>query len=297
MTVSPHRPSIGPWWLRPLLLAGIALLLLAWLSWHVQPDGYLRVTFLDLDGDAVLIRTPGGQAILVDGGADPTALALALGQQLPFWQRSFDAVILTQDSPHRLPGQIAALRRYRADVVLAPAELHAQGLTDEWQQIVATQRPRVYQARTGQQLLVDGVRLKVLAADELATQSGIALELIYGEIRMVLDLAGGQRDDALFLEQAHPVTVLVYPWQRDLPPSLLEAWQPQAIIFTRGYETVHPTQQTFYERAQWKPDLYHQLYHPDLHGTIQLVSDGQVVLLQSEQLSHQQRLQRAATQR
>src|SRR5260370_7608991 len=46
------------------------------------------------DGQAVLIRGPNG-AILIDGGPSPARLSDELGSQLPPWQRSIDALVIT----------------------------------------------------------------------------------------------------------------------------------------------------------------------------------------------------------
>jgi competence protein ComEC len=56
----------------------------------------LRVTVLDVgNGVAVLIRPPGGGAVLVDGGSDGAALLSALGRALSPLDRHLDAVVLT----------------------------------------------------------------------------------------------------------------------------------------------------------------------------------------------------------
>src|SRR5207237_7278804 len=91
------------------------------------------VVFLETKGDAALIQTPAGGYVLIDGGADPTALATGLGRRMPFWRRTLDVVVLTSRDSMHLPGQIAALARYRAGLALAPPEVGKEGaLLAEW---------------------------------------------------------------------------------------------------------------------------------------------------------------------
>jgi len=58
----------------------------------------LEVDFLDVgQGDAILIKSPFGQNILIDGGADSKVIA-ELDNNLPFWDKQIDLIILTH--PH-----------------------------------------------------------------------------------------------------------------------------------------------------------------------------------------------------
>ncbi|HUS82038.1 MAG TPA: ComEC/Rec2 family competence protein, partial [Dehalococcoidia bacterium] len=66
------------------------------------PDGRLTVEVFDVgQGDSILIRTPDGQKLLVDGGPDGGVVEQALGEALPFWDQKLDMVLLTHpDSDH-----------------------------------------------------------------------------------------------------------------------------------------------------------------------------------------------------
>jgi len=119
---SLHRQSARRAWstLRarpstPLLLGGpLVVALLAWLAVLQLPDRLLHVAFLDVgQGDAILVTTPHGQQILVDGGPSPTALTSALGRQMPFWDRSLDLVIMTHPDSDHITGLVEVLGRYR----------------------------------------------------------------------------------------------------------------------------------------------------------------------------------------
>lgn len=83
--------------------------------------GSLKVYFFDVgQGDSILIRTPEGKDILIDGGPN-SAVIESLGKALPFWDRHIDMVILTHPHDDHILGLYDVLKRYRVDQVLEPS--------------------------------------------------------------------------------------------------------------------------------------------------------------------------------
>jgi len=68
-------------------------------------------------GDAILIKSRGGEIILVDGGPDLSILK-KLGLILPFWQRKIDYLILSHPHDDHLFGLIEVWRRYQVEHIL-----------------------------------------------------------------------------------------------------------------------------------------------------------------------------------
>ncbi len=78
-------------------ILGIAIAGLLWAMALARPDGKLHVWYLAVgEGNAVLIQTPNGAHLLIDGGENPTRLRAALGDHLPFYKRDLDMLIITQ---------------------------------------------------------------------------------------------------------------------------------------------------------------------------------------------------------
>jgi len=78
----------------------------------------LKVYFLDVgQGDAVLIRTPSHQTVLIDGGPDNSVI-YKLGKYLPFWERKIDLIILTHPHADHLTGLIEVLKRYKVERIV-----------------------------------------------------------------------------------------------------------------------------------------------------------------------------------
>jgi competence protein ComEC len=73
---------------------------------------YLKVVFCDVgQGDATYIRTPEGNDILIDAGPDNSVL-LCLSENMPFWDKSLDLVILTHPDSDHYSGLIPVAREY-----------------------------------------------------------------------------------------------------------------------------------------------------------------------------------------
>jgi beta-lactamase superfamily II metal-dependent hydrolase len=69
----------------------------------------LRVSFLRIgSGDAIFIQSPAGNQILIDGGSNNTILG-ALGSMIPFYNRTLDAVMVTDTSNKNAIGGIPAV--------------------------------------------------------------------------------------------------------------------------------------------------------------------------------------------
>ena len=77
----------------------------------------LKIIFLNVgQGDAILIRTPKNQNILIDGGPDK-GIIYKLNQYLPFYERKIDLAILTHPDPDHLNGLVEVLKRYQVNKI------------------------------------------------------------------------------------------------------------------------------------------------------------------------------------
>jgi hypothetical protein len=256
---------------RPLILRGLALAAaLAAVAAQQRPDGRLRLIFPALGGDALIIQSPTGRHTLVDGGSDPAGLAVVLGRALPFWQRDLRLVLLTSADSRRMPGQIAALQRYRAQqLIAAPAVASARGAVfREWQRLVGLQRIALRAARVGQRIDLGGAALRILAADD----RGVVLRVEYGATAALLAHASDPQQEQALLDtrRLRPVDLLTFPWERDPRIAFVEALRPRWIHFTTGFHTDRPVELTYRDRAVGMA----RLSHTANDGAVTWVSDG-----------------------
>lgn len=100
-------------YLRRYLLPGLAflLILLAYLL-RLGPDGRVHIWLISPPVSGMLLRTPGGEAMLLDGGSDPVALRVFLGRHMSPLTRHLALAVLTETSDLALATQAEALERY-----------------------------------------------------------------------------------------------------------------------------------------------------------------------------------------
>lgn len=236
--------------------AGVAILAaLVWAAALQMPDGRLHVHFLSVgEGDAILIRTPGGRTVLVDGGSDPARLLSEVGKRLPFWDRKIDLVALTHPHADHAGGLIGAIERYNVGLFVEGRS----GATPEYKACIAALQAKGVPAITaapGQKFVLD---------------EGVALEALYpspqtecdsqNDCSLVLRLSMGNASFLLpgDLEEMGQIALMN---ERDIPASLvlkvphhggehalfegfLAAASPQIAVIQSGPRTAtdpHPT--------------------------------------------------------
>ncbi len=155
---------------------GMALVVLAAASlvvWQVvltAPDGGLHLVVLDVaqpgfTGDAILIQTPGGRRVLVDGGPSASLLSEALGRRLPLTERRLDWLVVAAAGDEQLQALPRSLERFPVGNVLWSGPPSGSRAARDLQASFAQAQTPVTVAQTGQSLgLGDGAVLQVLAA-------------------------------------------------------------------------------------------------------------------------------------
>jgi competence protein ComEC len=99
------------------VLLGIAYFLVL-SEFEKMPDDNLHIVMMDVgQGEAMLIRTPSNQHILIDGGPDYSILE-RLGEELSFFKRDIDLVILTHPDSDHSTGLSRVLDRYKVKNIL-----------------------------------------------------------------------------------------------------------------------------------------------------------------------------------
>ena len=105
--------------LRPAPALGLLVAILLAVTVASRPDGQLHVITLDIgQGDAILVETPAGRTMLVDGGPDPELTLRRLGANLPFHARRIDLMVLSHPHQDHVAGLIEVLDRYRVGTLL-----------------------------------------------------------------------------------------------------------------------------------------------------------------------------------
>ncbi len=171
----------------------IGLLIFNILAWFVVYDlsqiRYLEVIFFDVgQGDAILIKTPQGHQILIDGGPGSVILE-KLGKELPFYDRAIDLVILTHPESDHLAGLFDVLRSYNVKNILWTGVVKDTSIFRKWQELISEENARIFIAKAGQRITAGKTNFEILfpfksLQDKLvkdANNSSIVLRLDFGE--------------------------------------------------------------------------------------------------------------------
>ncbi|MFP3853231.1 MAG: ComEC/Rec2 family competence protein [Anaerolineales bacterium] len=258
-----------PW---PLLVG--FLLLANYLAWHLvtdRPDGRLHLTLLDTGANpGVLIESPQGRRLLIDGGASSIKLGINLDERLSPFQRELDWIILTHPNEETAAGIAGLIERYLVGGALVVEPARSAAFQEISQSLNQMGRP-IGKIEDGQVLSLDrGISLRLEYLD-----SGSAIEVSYGRARYLL-LYGQPRawPDQLPQESRRPnVSALLLPASGDAnisPPSSVRALEPKIMLLAiEPGEARGLPARSLLDEMEGRPIL-----RTDQHGWIRLSTDG-----------------------
>ncbi|HZU67089.1 MAG TPA: ComEC/Rec2 family competence protein [Ktedonobacteraceae bacterium] len=182
--------------------AALIIVLVTAISVHAaQPAGRLTITFLHVgpsgqpaQGESILIQTPDGKSVLIDGGMDANSLSQQLYNALPIWQHSLDAVILTTPRSDHLAGLQDVVTRYQIGEVIDAGMLHPTASYALWRRTISDRDLSYIQVRQHTTISIGSqVLLQVLwppsplhkSSDE-ALDNGLVMRLVAPGFRMLL---------------------------------------------------------------------------------------------------------------
>jgi beta-lactamase superfamily II metal-dependent hydrolase len=105
-----------------ILILLVSLISISLVTSYITPHK-LRVSFLDVgQGDAILIQTPSGKSMLIDGGTTNIILE-RVARELTYFDRDINVIVATHPDADHVTGLIPILEKYQVGtVVISPAE-------------------------------------------------------------------------------------------------------------------------------------------------------------------------------
>lgn len=272
---------------RAALLGALAVLLVAGGASALAPLAQrpdARVRALDVgQGDAYLVEL-GGATILIDGGPDPARLTALLGTVLPPWHRRLDVVVLTHAHQDHGAGLLALFGRYEIGLALEPSGLNEVPLSVLWREAAARAGVPRRPLAVGNRVRAGGVLIEVLSpnGDPRVDVPSLVLRLSAGPFSALF--TGDATDPALedLLLDPAPLRAQVY-----VPPhhgaetpharTLVEAVRPRVALLSVGASNRygHPTPATLAALEGIAT------YRTDRHGTVEVESDGDRLLVRA----------------
>lgn len=273
--------------LKRLLLGLSLVMILVWIGVFSLPDGRLHVCFLDVgQGDAILIQTPDGKTILLDGGPSPAALMSELGRRLPFWDRSVDLLILSHPDDDHITGLLPVLERYDVGQVMEPGWEVETPVYVEWERLIESQSIARTFPRAGTQIdLGRGARLEVLhpgsawilgsASDTNNNGLVIRLEMGNASFLFAADIEVEAERRLVSTVEDLDCTILKVPHHgagTSLSEDFLRATNPQIGVISVGQDNDfgHPAEATITRLH----DAGVLVLRTDEVGSIEVITDG-----------------------
>ena len=146
------------------LVVLVLALLLIWRAAAAIPDRLLHITFLDVgSADAVLIKTPSGKYVLINGGPSVTTLSDELGRRLPAFNRKLDWLVVAGTDEEDVAALPRVIERYPPDAVLWSGNTQASFSSRVLSEYLSLQEILVVSAEPEQVLdLGEGATMRVL---------------------------------------------------------------------------------------------------------------------------------------
>lgn len=256
-----------------IVLLTIALLLV-WRAASSVPDRLLHITFLDVgSADAVLIKTPTGKNILINGGPSVTILSDELGRRVSAFDRSLDWLVVASTEEEQVASLPRVLERYTPDNVLWGGNRQGSFSSRVLYEYLTLQAIPVTFAETNHTLdLGDGATLRVLTTGA----RGSVLLIEWQNFRAVLPIgmsfeAIAELRDGLSVGPVSVLSLADSGYAPSNPPEWIVNLNPELVVLNvaAGDQNGMPDDETL-EAVQ-----EHELLRTDQNGWIEISTNGE----------------------
>lgn len=245
----------------------------------------LEIDFLDAgQGDAILIKSPGGQNILIDGGPDKTAIK-RLAENLPWWDKNIDLMILTHAHSDHAAGLIDVLKRYDVKKILYTGAAHNSPDYLAWLKLARDKKtPLIIIDKKQAVNLGKGAKIEILYPDESfldrtfedLNQSSIVLILSFGQNKFLLMGDAGEEIEKKLIAsgadlKADVLKVGHHGSQYSSSLEFLDKVNPGIAVIEVGKDNDfgHPSLRIIKRLER----IGAEIFRTDLNGTVKMISD------------------------
>lgn len=214
---------------------------------NIQNSGDLQVHFLDVgQGDAIFIKSPNGQTMLIDGGVK------GVGQQVVDYIQEqgvekLNFVVATHPDAAHIGGLISVLNEIPIDYFIDSGKMHTSSTYEEMLQLIDKNHIQYIVPKTGGQIQLDDVlKVDILYANENASnhhEASIVLKVTYDEISFLLMGGANISIENELMQHADLKATILKAAQHGSNISssneFLRAVQPEITILSYGQDNPH----------------------------------------------------------
>jgi len=261
--------------------------LVAWVVVYdlVKPQP-LEVVFFDVgQGDSIFIETPNGVQVLIDGG--PTSVILEkLAEEMPFYDRTIDLIILTHPEHDHYFGLFEVLKRYEVKNILWTVIIRDTAEYQEWIRLIEEEGAEVGVVEAGQKIVLsEKIYLSILHPFENlenqkvknANDTSIVASLFFGNVSFLFTGDIGKKVEARLVEQgidldSDVLKVCHHGSKTSSSLEFLEAVSPEVAVIQVGKDNSygHPHPEVLARLEEFGI----QVLRTDINGDIKIISDG-----------------------
>lgn len=274
-----------------LFLFVVSIFCVVWLCTFLQPEK-LKVSFLDVgQGDAILVQTPSGHDILVDGG--PTREVLSqVSHELGYFDRDIEVMIATHGDADHITGLIPILEKYSVKHIVQSPVKASTDMFEDLESHVENESAGVYVGEKGDVIdFGDGVMLHVLYPNKYTSpkidtnDASVSFVLTYGEHSFMLTGDLTTKYESLLLQSVLPKHVTVYKAghhgsKTSSGEQLLTYIRPEYAVISAGKDNRygHPAPEVLERLRVYSQEVLSTIDR----GMITFVSDGRLLEVETE---------------
>lgn len=269
----------------------LALTIISWSVVLASSSSRLKISFYDVgQGDAIYIRIPKNLDIIVDGGPKDTILS-KLSQDMPFYDRKIELVILTHPHADHVTGLVHILERFEVEQILYSDVSYTSSIYSEWRKLIKEKNIPISLAHAGQIIKLGQARMYILHPTSSFVEkkvqnlnnTSIVGRLVYGktvfllpgDIEKEIEAKLVKKYQANNLLRADVLKVGHQGSKTSSSPEFIALVDPTYAIIPVGANNKfgHPHPQTIetLDKANAK------ILRTDVHGDIKCWSDGEKV--------------------
>ena len=252
----------------------------------------LRISFLDVgQGDAILIQTPSGHDMLIDGGPTNNVLT-RLNEVMSYLDRDIDIVVATHPDSDHVTGLIPVLEKYTAHHILTSGQESETGIFKNVDEVIIKENVETRIAYQGDVIdFRDGVTAQVLhplVGEKFkdTNAASVSLVLTYGSMSFLLTGDLPSTNEPLLISSGLlPNHVTVYKAAHhgskySSGEQLLTYIKPEYAVISAGKDNTygHPNSEAIERLQMYSKEILSTIDR----GTITFITDGRSIEVESE---------------
>ena len=265
-------------WVVLGLLIGVNIL--AWVVVRELSSSNLEVVFFDVgQGDSIFIETPSGFQVLIDGGPDLTVLE-KLGEEMSFYDRTIDLLILTHPDRDHLFGLLEVLKRYEIKNILWTGIVKDTAEWKEWKRLIGEEGANIIIAEAGQEIILsENIYLSILYPFEslegqetkYTNDTSIVAELVFNNVSFLFTGDISKKIEKQLSTDSDVLKIAHHGSKTSTSLEFLEIVSPELAVISVGENSWgHPNPEVLSNLEEFGIDI---LITKEL-GDIKIVSDG-----------------------